>query len=55
MQRTYILKSNNPTLEGTQTTITGKCLAEIKIKLDRILNHPAWIAAMPFSKKGVKP
>lgn len=52
MERTYILKSPNPILEGTKTTIKGKCLTEIKIKLDRILAHPAWSAAIPVSKKG---
>lgn len=53
MERKYTLRSDNPKIDGTTCTITGKCLAEIKCKADRILSHPAWREMIPASKKGV--
>jgi hypothetical protein len=53
MERKYILKSDNPILDGTTVTITGKCLAEIKIKADRMMAKAATTRLISISKKGV--
>lgn len=52
MKRTYTIKSRNPILDGTLVTITGKCLAEILCKADRIAAKPETKGLIPL-KKGV--
>lgn len=52
MKRIYTIKSRNPIIDGTMVTITGKCLAEILCKADRIAANPETEALIPL-KKGV--
>lgn len=53
MERTYILKSRKPLIDGTTVKIRGKCLAEILCKRDRILRKCPEVEMMEPLRKGV--